>query len=504
MEKKLGLGWHSLASLMVFLPFSCHVSLPNQLGAQELLAPVDANAVNAELSVAREAIGAIANQQNARASEVSTRVFQMVRDERLPERKAALLEEVYQWSIQQNDIDTAIRCLDMLESTFDQSCTLRKIETFAQFLKSPRDSLQKMNLISGMATSCREAIDEGYLNEAEQALKDAKRKVPKENRRETAGLFTSLTKKIEARNERRIKYEAAQHRLIVAPDEAGANLDSGMHLLFDLNDKAKGFESLAKGADQKLADVARIEMSFPSTLQEKRMLAEAWWDISGLQSGDPALWSKRRSAFWYGQIVGSLSQIDATVARSRIEEGNRDNLVPVRTFDLMAPEIGKRLQNGTYDSNGRTVLIRSTEQGICGFDRNMPPFYDFACKFHRTHNKYGIKVEFPGYRRRLGWCFNGQENAFFHLTGFNGSTHPIRFDGSLPEGGDHDLVIRVRPSRFLVELDGKKMFLFDEPFPSTQDAVREALMSGRPSEQIEIIDFWGNLTLKRAVFTEYR
>jgi len=127
-----------------------------------------------------------------------------------------------------------------------------------------------MNLISGMATSCREAIDEGYLNEAEQALKDAKRKVPKENRRETAGLFTSLTKKIEARNERRIKYEAAQHRLIVAPDEAGANLDSGMHLLFDLNDKAKGFESLAKGADQKLADVARIEMSFPSTLQEKR------------------------------------------------------------------------------------------------------------------------------------------------------------------------------------------------------------------------------------------
>jgi hypothetical protein len=113
-------------------------------------------------------------------------------------------------------------------------------------------------------------------------------------------------------------------------------------------------------------------------------------------------------------------------------------------------------------------------------------------------------VEFPGYRRRLGWCFNGQENAFFHLTGFNGSTHPIRFDGSLPEGGDHDLVIRVRPSRFLVELDGKKMFLFDEPFPSTQDAVREALMSGRPSEQIEIIDFWGNLTLKRAVFTEYR
>jgi hypothetical protein len=69
-------------------------------------------------------------------------------------------------------------------------------------------------------------------------------------------------------------------RLTAAPDDAAANLEVGRHLCFYKNDWRSGLPALARGGDAALKAAARLDLSNPSTGEQRAKVGDAWWDAT--------------------------------------------------------------------------------------------------------------------------------------------------------------------------------------------------------------------------------
>ncbi len=479
-------------------------SLQPPLAADDRL-PIPGNQqIEACREVAREAIEAIARASNNSSADMAPKVYTMVETESSPDRKMALLEEFYSWSINKNDIYQSMQSLDLIELTFLASQEEKRIETSMQLLGDKRSASERMFLLGKLISAVRELEEKGLNEKGLEVLQQAKRFIPKDHRKEAGTFFTKYGKLLEGKAQRRKDYEIASREIAASPDDQKLHMAIGSYLLFVADEKKEGFEHLARGSDLALAEVCAKELGFPASQQEKKALADAWWQLSSQLPSDFRPWIAGRAAFWYGQCIDSLGEVEAVIARDRIALGEDGGLIPFRTADLLALEIVKHLQSGAYDEASKSVYLRSSKESRCAIDSIIPESCDVQFRFTRTAGEYGIRISLPAYFRRVDWCYAGSRDPLLHLDGFGERDHSTRIVRDLPDGIEHHLELQIRPNSFSAKLDGKTLQQIRSPFATTIAEKRKWFTNGSRNQPMQITDHWGNLLIKELRVVEYK
>lgn len=101
------------------------------------------------------------------------------------------------------------------------------------------------------------------------------------------------------------------------PDDPESNLRVGLYEAFTTGRIRTGFEKLAKGSDERLRDLAQMELGEPTHSKELLVLADGWWDYaeSNEEYGDKC---KVFAMAWYEKALPGLSGLERTRVERRL------------------------------------------------------------------------------------------------------------------------------------------------------------------------------------------
>ncbi len=114
-------------------------------------------------------------------------------------------------------------------------------------------------------------------------------------------------------------------RLTVSPNDADAAYELGVIRCFEERDWAQGLPLLARGSDQALARIARLDLASVGDVNLTCGAGEAWTDYGKSQRSAAATAALERARFHYTEVLGKTKGLE----RARIEkllEGVEDEL----------------------------------------------------------------------------------------------------------------------------------------------------------------------------------
>ncbi len=311
-----------------------------------------------------------------------------------------------QFTMFRQALDLAIKCCDVglttslmeaLVASYEVDPSELRQKTFTQLArtaKTPDD---------------RAAIAKTALDQAEQAMKDGHPDA-------TVALCTTATnlaaavkdtalrdqaKELGERAKRfqkdQVAYDDATKRLKTAPDDADANLVVGRVKCFLLEDWNDGPAYLAKGSDETLKAVAKLETAAPTDAAQQATLADGWWDNAerlkrSERKDDPILKSMHNRAMsWYRLAAPNLSGLVAAKVQKRIdaEDAARPN----------APVVEVAYLDDMLEQNLAQVNLTLGKHGAAGY-----PIYYYLVDGVRQYVSYGPPAQgsIPANRVALG------------------------------------------------------------------------------------------------------
>ena len=115
-------------------------------------------------------------------------------------------------------------------------------------------------------------------------------------------------------------------KLKTSPDDPAANLVAGRFVCFALQQWESGLPMLMKGADARLADLARQDAAAPDDSSKQFELAGQWWDLSlaGRATPSQRMQYRSRAGYWYAKADLNLSGLNRVTADKRLEDISKD------------------------------------------------------------------------------------------------------------------------------------------------------------------------------------
>ena len=104
------------------------------------------------------------------------------------------------------------------------------------------------------------------------------------------------------------------------PVDPASNTTAGRYYCLRRNDWQRGISMLALGNDEKLAEIAAIELKDPTDAAEQIQLADLWWDYAEKLPAADQLPTRKHAADWYSKAATRATGLAATKARQRAAE----------------------------------------------------------------------------------------------------------------------------------------------------------------------------------------
>ncbi len=104
------------------------------------------------------------------------------------------------------------------------------------------------------------------------------------------------------------------------PDDPAAAAAVGRYRAFDLNRWDVGLPLLALGEDAELAQLARLDLDGPRTVDQQLRLADGWWDLAEKLPAPQRAHVRLRAADWYERARPWLVGLARSKAEARLEQ----------------------------------------------------------------------------------------------------------------------------------------------------------------------------------------
>jgi hypothetical protein len=157
-------------------------------------------------------------------------------------------------------------------------------------------------------------------------------------------------------NTRKVRYEFAQRAVETLkenPEDPEANLAIGRFLVLTKKDWKKGLPHLAKGSDDRLAEVANFELSELSDPKLKIALAVMWEKQAAANRGEEAeSLYHRRAIHWYRQSLAELDGLERIAVVEKLEE--MGTVVDLQTPTAPQPDAGQDVSAFAPRDDGNT------------------------------------------------------------------------------------------------------------------------------------------------------
>jgi curved DNA-binding protein CbpA len=453
---------------------------------------------------AKRLVRSIADGNQGNPQKIAIEIFKAADANSAPEMKLAILESLLELAIESLQPTIAFDAVTMIESTFQTNAQYRSLEAIRKMISRSAAGLDKSVFTSPLISIAQKSATRKDYITARDAFQLCVRLTPAAMRNQIIQSFAPLNKIALNGCSLIQKGQSAEERLLNSPLDPSANLDAGVYLVFLRNDLNQGFKYLQNGSDPNLAKLATLELNAIEEPTEIEELAEGWWEVSQEAPEACKNWALARAVHWYSICLNRDSVSDQALAKSRINEAGQGKLLTLATVDLMAPNIKRDIQHGTFDEATRELRLHSTISSFCNFMVPAPEDYDLEMKFTRTSGEWGMGIIFQMLRRQLNWCYSGHRSPAIHTAGFDPNRSPVARNGFVvSDGSVHTFKVEVRRKRVAIWLDGAVVHEIDSPFPTLPSDMRKMLCTESPPVSFGIYDYWGNCSLHSAIITVY-
>lgn len=273
-------------------------------------------------------------------------------DQLSPPLRYGLLQEARTLAARAGDAVTAFRAVEDLAAWFEVDELAEKAATFAAL---PPEADDRALVAVGLAAAERAETD-ARPEVVDRLLKRLPATPPAGTPADQVTRLANLRQRAAA--------AAAESRAVLlaldvlknAADEPKANQALGTFLCFTRQDWAAGLPHLYKGADSRLADIAKTDVSAPTDPKAQHRLAEQWFALANDAKdhrhrrallGRARTWLER-------ELKAKLETVDAVKARARLDDVAKLD-VPAKdplTLPLFTPAPVRR----AYNTLGPDVL----------------------------------------------------------------------------------------------------------------------------------------------------
>ena len=155
------------------------------------------------------------------------------------------------------------------------------------------------------------------------------------------------------------KVKPALETLAEKPDDAEANWEVGRWRCFCTGAWETGLPLLAKGSDDKVAELAKLDVAGPEDVKDQMRLADEWFALAKNESKYAKAELYLRAEHWYQRAFPNLAAIEKRNVGNRLKE-------IAKALQSAGPQVGGSVQEGNVSlaTNGTTVSgknIRSPE-----------------------------------------------------------------------------------------------------------------------------------------------
>ena len=448
-------------------------------------APVPpADAQNAALALVKDVYGG--EYAEARSSEQKTAFAQKLLQSAQETNQGtanhyALLRVAWDVATQAGDAKQAMQITEAISGAYEVNALSAKVATVKTTDGFARTAKQNTVLATVALKTVDAAVagdDYDRANElAEMALAAAR----KAREWQLVKQIVARGKAVSEMAETHGKAEEALATLENDPTNPAANQAAGEYYCFVKRDWRKGIPMLALGTDAALKTLARRELEIPATPSQQAKLGDAWWDLGETQDEDMKGRLRSRAAYWYRQVVPSLSGLVKQKYEKRLEQiseteaTSEEKAVPPAAgawIDaLAAVDVGKHRVHGNWTPRDGEFTLAARETG----DRILIPFapkgdYDLQVSFTRQQGVYLIGVVLPLESKQCLFAVSARTNtmtAVGELYGKPLGTDKSRVPFKITNKQRHELNISVRQTGTAVAitavLDGQPHFRWEGP-----------------------------------------
>jgi hypothetical protein len=192
-----------------------------------------------------------------------------------------VLREAADVAAQAEDLGTSFGAVDRLAAQFEVDPFALKADALTTARKAARRTDVLAKIAVAALKTAREARGADRLEPAVRALKEAENAAKGAKDATLSKSIADETKLVAAAKKDLADVEEARAKLAGAPDDTKANLTLGRWLVFEKGKPKEGLPYLAKGADKRLAEAAKLDLEGFDALR----IGEAWMKLAA----DPRL-----------------------------------------------------------------------------------------------------------------------------------------------------------------------------------------------------------------------
>ena len=222
------------------------------------------------------------------------------------------------------EVSATLESVDEIAARYQINPLQTKAELLAKAIEATRGaagmSAANLEMIETAARLADEALANDEHEVAERISKSALTVAKKTKNPEFIQDVSRLGKGVE---QSRREFEGVRkvfQALEKDPDDPEANLAAGRRYCFEKGRWEQGLPYLAKGSDQVLADLAKMELAQPTDPQDQLALGNGWWQQAEREQAVAKTRLQFRAAHWFEQAKPELTGRDRGMVRRRLDQ----------------------------------------------------------------------------------------------------------------------------------------------------------------------------------------
>ncbi|MBN2292031.1 MAG: hypothetical protein JXM70_06370, partial [Pirellulales bacterium] len=206
------------------------------------------------------------------------------------------------------DMKIAFTTIDMIGDHYKIDTLTAKISRLSSAAATAKDAVRIRQIVEVAGNLIDEAVALRRFDTALRIVEVTLRVCQHPDGRPLRKNVANRRKEIRKQQENYERIQTAREKLKADAGDEEANLVLGSHFCFDENNWAGGLPLLAKGKDEGLAQLARMELEKPpQNTDEEIELADAWWAMASKAFGPRKRPIMLRAAHWYKQAQPKLT-----------------------------------------------------------------------------------------------------------------------------------------------------------------------------------------------------
>lgn len=284
--------------------------------------------------------------------------------------------EARELAVKAADVNLTLVIIDETSRLYDVDGMLLKAEALGQIVAGTTDKDVGRALVDTIRPLLNEAVELDHYKAAHLFGAAA---VSAAKKAQSINLVLDLQKRIDeigSIEKNFSKLHAYQERLQKNANDGEANLELGKYFGFQKRRWEKALKHFAASSDDKLKQLAKLDLAEPKETGDQLAVADAWWDRAGSAEGPAKLAMQMRATSWYEKALGGLAGLNRLKAQRRIDSV-QDQISGAAAVQPVAGPAGefKKLEGHSDEvkgvalsSDGRYAASASRDQTVRVWD----------------------------------------------------------------------------------------------------------------------------------------